>query len=111
MRKNAAILMIIVLLCCSIFTGNIYADICEEIYSINDNKDITHDFVLKEENAVEIYNEIIEIFTKNKRSIENYEKDIFRYSVDGLYAEDYPQYYSGAYINNSGDLFSFAKLD
>ena len=76
-----------------------------QTYEVNRNSSVSENFLKKEENANETYNMLLDSFKENKdvqRSVVY--KEGFQYTVDGLGSEDYPEYYSGAYINVLGDL-------
>ena len=71
-------------------------------YQVNRAIKPSEAFLKNQAASVEAYNGIIDYFNNNKGP---HPKDgQFHYSADGLYAKDYPDYYSGAYLNVDGEL-------
>lgn len=78
----------------------------------NESSQVSDAFLANEELANKAYNNLIESFrhdTMNDSVVVDIMEDDFQYSIDGLYAEDYPEYYAGSYINSYGNLVVMVK--
>ena len=85
--------------------GNVKGDdpLQDPCWAVNESSDLSEEFYKNEVTAIQAYSNMLWLFRnsgENKKS----ENDVFSYSVDGIYASGFPDYYAGAYVNKNGNL-------
>lgn len=75
----------------------------DKCWTVNESSKLSEEFYVNEVIAIQAYSNMFKSFRNSDENKENGDGE-YSYSVEGIYASGFPDYYAGAYINKDGNL-------